>query len=158
MRARTSARPMAKAASPARLGRLRSDEALRWLLRDYVLEGRPREYREDRVVQQQEEQEALTVLGYCCADAPHDQRDGEGKDEERQENFSGSSSRGHRGHERADRADADVGEEDGCERGRVERLEEEDERRQRHCLGREQERERRERLPEPDRTAVARRE
>ena len=60
--------------------------------------------------------------------------------------------------QRAHRADPDVREQDAGERGHVERCEEEHERGKRDDLRGEEERERRERLPEPDRAAVARRE
>ena len=68
--------------------------------------------------------------------------------------FAGGS---HCGHQRPHRADADVREQHAGERGRVERREEEDEGGQRHDLRGEEEDERRERLPEPDGAAVARR-
>src|SRR5262245_36749289 len=153
--ARTSARPMANAASQARPGRLRSDDAVRGLLRYDVLEGRPREYSEDGVVQDQEQEKPLAVRRYCSADAADDKRDRERKDEKRKEELASPPCCGHRGHQRADGTDPDIREENAGERGPVERLEAEHERRKRHRLCREQEYERRECLPEPDCAPVA---
>src|SRR5437899_5282426 len=78
MSARASATPMSTVVTTARPGRLRiGDQTLRELrsLGDDVFEGRPREYREDRVVQREEEQEATLVGRDRRPDAADDERD-----------------------------------------------------------------------------------
>src|SRR5687767_13632359 len=88
--ARTSASPIAAAAIHASPGRLRNEEMLRSLLRDDVLEGRPREYSEDCVVQDEEEQEAAAVRGHGGTHTAHDERNREREHEERQEQLARS--------------------------------------------------------------------
>src|SRR5262245_32345928 len=131
MSASTSARPMANAASQARPGRLRSDDGLRWLLRDDVLEGRPREYSEDRVVQREEEQEPPSLGRHCGTHAADHEWNRQWEDQEGEQHFARATGDRHRGHERTDCADPDVGEKKAEERRRVERLEEHHERRDR---------------------------
>src|SRR3990170_1170374 len=150
------ARPISPAASAARPGRLRNVEGPSGLLRDDVLEGRPREYREHSVVQEQEEEVALALGRDRSTDPANDQRNRKREDEQWQEKLPRASCGGHRGHERADCADADVGEEDAGQGRRVEWSEEEDEGRQRDSLRRNEEGERCQSLPEPDRASVAR--
>src|SRR6185503_12006781 len=116
MSARTRASPMANAASQASPGRLRSDDGLRWLLRDDVLEGRPREYSEDAVVQEQEQEEPLRLRRDRSSDAADDQRNRERQHEERQEHFTRPSGYRHRRHERTDGADPYVGKQDAGDR------------------------------------------
>src|SRR5262245_37971541 len=146
MSANTRASPMANAASEAMPGRLRSDETLRWLLRDDVLEGRPREYSEHRVVQGEKQKETPALRGHGSADSPDDERDREGEHEQRQEHLSRPAGDGHGRHERADGTDPDVGEQNAQESSGAERLKEEHERGNRDDLRRDQERKRRERL------------
>src|SRR4026209_2343053 len=88
MSARTRAKPMANAAIQASPGRLRSEDGLRWLLRDDVLERRPREYSEARVVQEQEQDEPLRLRRDGSAHATDDQRNGERQHEQRQQHLS----------------------------------------------------------------------
>src|SRR5688572_3493421 len=139
MSARTSASPMAAAAIHASPWRLRSEERVRSLLRDDVLEGRPREYSEDRVVQDEKQQEALAVGRDRSTDTTHDQRDRQREEEKRKEQFSRASGGRHRRQERPDGTDPDVGEQHTGDRGGIEGLEEQDECRQRDGLRGEEE-------------------
>src|SRR5207344_2537594 len=151
-----TASPMSAAARAARAGRPRVEKAaLSGLLGDDVLEGRPREYREDRVVQHEEEEESPAVRRDRGTNATDDERDRQGEDEEREQELSRASGGGHRCQQRSDHADPDVGEQDADNRGGVERREEERKRRKRDDLCCQQEGKRRERLRKPDRTAIA---
>src|SRR5262245_57896101 len=156
--AKTTARPMSAAAMPASVGRLRR-RAVTTLSRlgDDVLERRPRQYNEDRVVQREKREVALAVRRDRRPDPADHERDREREEEQRQEELARAPRRGERRHERADRADPDVGEKHAGNGRGVKRLEEEDERGQRHGLRREQKCQRGKRLPEPDRASVARR-
>src|SRR5919106_3939875 len=158
MRARRIARPMSPAVSAARLGRRRIAEGpLRRLqsLGDDILEGRPREYSEDPVVQRQEQQVALAVRRDRGADPTDHEGDRQREEEQRQQQLARASSDSHRGQERADRADAEIGEDDAREGRTVERREEQHERRKGDGLGGNEEGKGGERLPEPDRAPVA---
>src|SRR5262245_35624303 len=114
---RTRLRPTSPAASAASAGRRLFD--------DDVLKGRPREYREDPVVQGQEEQVVRALRRHARADAADHERDRQRQEQERQDQLARAARRRHRREQRADGADANVGERDARERGRVERLEEE---------------------------------
>src|SRR5688572_11479638 len=127
MSASTSASPMAAAAIQASPCRLRSEERVRSLLRDDVLEGRPREYREDRVVQDEEQEEALAVRRHGRPHAADDKRDREWEHEKREEQLARATRSRHRGEKRPDGADSDVCEQNARDGRRIERLEEEDE-------------------------------
>src|SRR5713101_5195325 len=86
--ASTSARPISAAVTVARPGRLRiAGHAFNAApsLGDDVLEGRPREYREDRVVEREEQQVAVRFRGDRRAHSAHDKRDRQREQEERQQ-------------------------------------------------------------------------
>src|SRR5215471_13488606 len=88
--ASTTARPMSPAASAARKVRERKGARTfsAQLLGHDVLEGCPREYREDRVVEREKEQISARFRSDRRADAAHDERHREGEEQERQEHLS----------------------------------------------------------------------
>src|SRR5262245_40414517 len=133
--AKSTASPMSAAAMPASVGRLRRRAVTtRSRLGDDVLERRPRQYNEDRVVQREKREVALADRRKRRAVAGDDERDREREEEQRQEELARAAGRGQRRHERSDGTDSDVGEEHAGDSRCVERLEEEDERGQRHGL------------------------
>ena len=90
------------AAIEARPGRPRREDALTCLLGDDVLEGRPREYREDSVVEGEEEEEAHRIGRYGGSHAADDERDREREHEERKQDLAGAPRCRHCRHEGAD--------------------------------------------------------
>src|SRR5918992_1651030 len=95
------------------------------LFRNDVLKGGPGKYGEDGVVEGQEGQVALRIVGDGRADAADDDRDRDREEEQGEQQLARPAGDRHGGEERADSADPDVGEQDGCDRGAVDRLEEE---------------------------------
>src|SRR4051812_41834886 len=120
-----------------------------------VLERRPREQREDRVVEHEEAEVAAAGTG-ARADAADDDGDRERQEEERQDQLSRPPGDGHRAGQRSDRADADVRERDRGDGAAVDAREEGGERRQGHELGEHEKRADGDALRDPDRAPVAR--
>src|ERR671922_209245 len=93
---KSCARPIARHMSPvarvARAGSEREGERMfrvRLLGHD-VLEGRPREYREDRVVQTEEEEVAGRLVGDRRSPPADDERNREREKEKREQDLSGT--------------------------------------------------------------------
>src|SRR5919109_1145148 len=126
------------------------------LFRDHVLKRSPGNDRKDGVVENQE----LHVAGAAVeagADTADDDRDREREEEERQQKLARAARGGHARKQRADGADPEVGERDADEGAAVDPgVEEEREGRQRDDLGRDEEGQHRDRLPEPDRAPIRR--
>src|SRR6187551_3051886 len=83
-----------------------------WLFGDDVLKGRPAQYREHGVVKPEKGEVAARIVGHARADAAHDERDGEGQEQEGQDELAGTARRRHRGEQRPDGANADARQED----------------------------------------------
>src|SRR5215211_5602264 len=128
------------------------------LFRNDVLKRGPTDCRKQRVVQREKAEVAAGRIGNARPDAADDHGDRERQEEHRQEQLPRTRSDRHRGHEHADRADADVRERDRADGRTVDAGEEDCEQRQRDDLGEREERERRQRLPEPDGGSIRRRE
>src|SRR4051812_23135482 len=128
------------------------------LLGDHILEGGPADEREDEVVEA-EECEIASRRGDDARTDPSDhQWDREREEQERHQQVAGARRNRHRADERADRADPEVCEHDAGDGRCAQAVEEQGEDRQRDDLCSDEEGERRDRLREPDRTSVARRE
>src|SRR5262249_42325474 len=126
------------------------------LLGDDILEGCPANDGKQQVVEREEAEVASGRVCHSRSDAAHHDRDRERQEEQRQEQLARAGRNRHRAEERADRADADIGERDTAHCRTAQRPEEERVHRQRDDLRGDEESERRQRLAEPDRAAVAR--
>src|SRR4026207_1833371 len=117
--ASTRAAPISPADRSAKPGSPRIGEgSVRSSLGDDVLERRPREYREDSVVQGEEQEEAATLGRGRTAHATHEGGDRQRQEQRGEEKLPGAPRRGHRRHERPDGADPDVRKEHPGERRR----------------------------------------
>src|SRR2546423_1860683 len=130
----------------------------RRLFGDDVLKRRPAKDRKNGVVQGEKREVASGAGGDARADAADHDRDREREEEQRQDQLPRAARDRHRGDEAPDEADPEVGEHDAGDGPGADSGEEEREGRQRDRLGRGEERQRGESLPEPDRAPVAGRE
>src|SRR5207244_8477745 len=105
------------------------------LLGDDILERRPADHGEEKVVEREEAEVAPGRGRDARADCSDDDRHGERQEEKRQEQIPRASDDGHRAEERPDAADPEVGKEHGRHRRAADRVEEERVQRQRHDLG-----------------------
>src|SRR5215208_689912 len=127
------------------------------LFRDHVLKRGPTDCRKHGVVQREKAEVAAGRIGDARADAADDHGDRERQEEHRQEQLPRARRDRHRGHEHADSADADVGKRDRRDGRAVDAREEDREERQCDGFGEREERERRQRLSEPDGASIRRR-
>src|SRR5215208_1542780 len=128
------------------------------LFRDHVFKGGPADCRKEAVVQPEKREVAAGVVDNARTDAADDERDRERQEQDGQEQLPCACRGRHRGDERADGAEADVREQNAGDRRGVEAGEEDPEGRECDRLGEDEERKRRDRLADPDRAAVGRRE
>src|SRR5215204_5855737 len=126
------------------------------LFRNDVLKACPGKDRKDQVVESEEGQVPARVVRDSRADSADDERYRHRQEEQRQEELTRTGGGCHRAEKGPDGGDPHVRERDAGDELPGHVLVEERERRQRDCLGEQQEREHAERLTEPDRAAVAR--
>src|SRR5947208_7091126 len=100
------------------------------LLGDDVLERRPADEREERVVEPEEREIAAGSIDDGGADAADQDRDRERQEQQRQEQLTGARHDRHRAEEGADGADSEVGQHDGRDGRAVDSVIEEREDRQ----------------------------
>ena len=127
------------------------------ILSNDVLKARPGENRKNGVVQAEKGEERAGIRGDARADAADHDRNRERQEEERQQQLACAARSRDRSQERPDRRDPDVRQRHRRDELPGQRVEEEREGGQRHDLGQDEEERDADRLAEPDRAPVARR-